>query len=130
MRGFRNVTHIGSRQVAPNKYKNKKTQVDGIVFDSAKEARRYRELCMLFKAGKIREIELQPTYKLKCGGVPIKIRDKNGRGRQSVTKLDFRYWDNTRSCTVVEDVKGMDTPVSRLKRAILEAEYGVHVVCI
>ena len=42
-----------------NKYHNKKTEVDGIIFDSKKEANRYIELKMLERAGKIHDLQLQ-----------------------------------------------------------------------
>ena len=45
-----------------SKYKNKKTQVDMYVFDSAKEAQRYRELKLLERAKEISNLELQPRF--------------------------------------------------------------------
>ena len=46
----------------PSKYKNRKVQVDGIIFDSAKEANRWKELEMLEKAGKIEDLRRQEKY--------------------------------------------------------------------
>lgn len=46
------------------KYKNKKVTLDGIVFDSKKEARRYGELSMLQRAGEISDLELQKEFEL------------------------------------------------------------------
>ena len=45
-----------------SKYRNRKTLVDGIQFDSQKEANRYQELILMERAGLIRSIELQPRY--------------------------------------------------------------------
>lgn len=45
-----------------NKFKNKKTKIDGITFDSRKEANRYLELKLMLKTGKISELKLQPIY--------------------------------------------------------------------
>ena len=45
-----------------NKYFNKKITVDGIKFDSKKEANRYNELKLLKRAGLIEELELQKTF--------------------------------------------------------------------
>ena len=48
-----------------SKYKNKKIQVDMYVFDSAKEAKRYRELKLLERAEEISNLELQPRFLLQ-----------------------------------------------------------------
>lgn len=42
----------------PNKYNNRKTTVDGIKFDSIREAERYQELKLLEEAGEISHLEL------------------------------------------------------------------------
>lgn len=47
-----------------NKYGARKTQVNGILFDSKREANRYRELLLMQRAGIVKEIELQPQYVL------------------------------------------------------------------
>lgn len=52
-------------EVKTGKYRNQKTQVDGIPFDSQKEARRFIELKYLLKAGKIRNLKLQPQFTLQ-----------------------------------------------------------------
>ena len=46
------------------KYRNIKTVVDGITFDSAKEARRYGELKLLEKSGRISGLEVQPAFRI------------------------------------------------------------------
>lgn len=84
--------------------------MDGIVFHSAAEARRYGQLKLLDRAGHIRQIELQPVYKIEIGGKHV-----------CKVILDFRYWEG--SLRIVEDVKGKDTAVSRLKRKLVEASY-------
>jgi hypothetical protein len=50
-----------------NKFGAKREIVDGISFASRAEARRYRELCLLQKAGQIHELELQPKLDLIAG---------------------------------------------------------------
>jgi len=109
-----------------NKYRNVKTQVDGIIFDSKAEARRYAELDLLQKAGEIKDLKCQPKYPLMCGDRPIRTRNKNGRPHSISYLADFEYRTKIGEL-VVEDVKGMDTRVSSLKRAILEAQYGIRV---
>lgn len=99
-----------------NKYKNKKTQVDMYVFDSAKEAQRYRELKLLEKAGEISNLELQPRFLLQDSF------KKNGRTYRKVEYVaDFQYIENGK--TIVEDVKGIQTDVFKLKHKIFEKIY-------
>lgn len=83
-----------------NKYKNKKTIVNGIVFDSKLEARRYTELLLLQKANKIKDLQLQPSFEL------IPSFKKNGRTfRKTTYKADFLYIDTETGQKIVEDTK-------------------------
>lgn len=104
--------------MSSSKYHAKRTEVDGIVFDSKREAARYQELKLLQMAGKIESLELQPVYQLLV---------KSGR---SVGKYraDFRYFDVETQEWIVEDSKGVRTPVYRLKRKIVEAVYDIRIV--
>ncbi len=116
------------REAKPRKYFNEPQQVDGIWFDSGREAKRYCELKMLLKAGKIRDLELQPKFYLSCGDVPIRIRSTGyPNGRRATYRADFKYFDVEENSTVVEDAKGLDTPSSRLRRAIVEAQFNIRV---
>jgi hypothetical protein len=103
-----------------NKYRNKKTEVDGIRFDSVKEANRYCELKMLEKAGEIKDLVLQPKFqvipKVQWGGV---------WQRERVYIADFQYKE--KGNTIVEDVKSEHTrknPVYTLKRQLFLLRYG------
>lgn len=110
--------------------KAKKVQADGITFDSGAEYNRYLELKWLEKAGEIRDLEVHTRTPLMCGDTPIKIRSKGvPNGRQCFYTDDFRYKerDGDGWVTVVEDVKGFDTPQARLRRAIFEAQTGILV---
>ena len=70
---------------------------------------------------------MQPKFPLRCGDTPIKIRSgRYPNGRQVNYYGDFAYRDKAGKRRV-EDVKGADTPISRLKRAMVEAQYGVQV---
>jgi hypothetical protein len=101
--------------VFKNKYRAVKTEVDGIMFDSKREAARYMELVLLERAGEISRLELQPKYDCVVNGKKI-----------CTYKADFRYFNANGS--VVEDVKGMKTPVYRLKKKLVEALYpGVKI---
>ena len=58
-----------------SKYRNVKTTVNGITYDSAKEARRHQELLLLERAGKIEALERQKPFVL-CGSVLLDGRRK------------------------------------------------------
>ena len=106
------------------KYHSKKTTVDGITFDSKKEANRYCELKLLEKAGKIKDLELQHQFVLQP---PFK---KNGKTIRAITYVaDFTYYDLERMKNVVEDVKGYKTDVYQIKKKIFEYKYpGLTIV--
>lgn len=98
------------------KYKAVPTHVDGIRFASKAEAQRYSELKILEKAGTLSALRLQPRYELVVSGVKI-----------GTYVGDFCYWDGHESCTVVEDVKGVRTPVYQLKKKLMKALYGIEI---
>lgn len=99
-----------------NKYRNKKIQIDRYVFDSIKEGQRYRELTLLEKAGKISNLELQPKFLLQ------ESFRKNGKTYRKIEYVaDFQYIENGK--TIVEDVKGMQTDVFKLKHKLFEKKY-------
>lgn len=99
-----------------SKYHAKKTVIDGMEFDSAKEAARYRELAALQKAGKIADLETQKRYELIPPQYEIIPRyGKHGKALKPQKKClekalvyvaDFVYTDTATGETVVEDVKG------------------------
>ena len=83
-----------------SKYKNEKTIVDGIQFDSIKEAEYYCKLKILKQAGEIKNFGLQPKYELQPGF------EKNGVKYQPITYVaDFVIVNNDGTTDVV-DVKG------------------------
>ena len=101
------------------KYKSKKTIVDDIQFDSRLEAKRYTELKLLQKSGKIKELQLQPSFEL------IPSFKKNGKTfRKSTYKADFQYIDTETGKTIVEDVKGFKTELYKLKKKLFEYKYS------
>jgi hypothetical protein len=53
----------GIEVATKSKYGNKKTEIDGIIFDSAKEAKRYIELRYLLRLGEIKYLERQVEFK-------------------------------------------------------------------
>jgi hypothetical protein len=104
-----------------SKYGNIKTTVGGIVFASAREAKRYAELKLLERAGRIERLELQPKFPCIVNGV--KVCDYIA---------DFGYWNHVTTDTVervIEDSKGFLTPVYRLKRKLVHALYpGIKII--
>lgn len=97
-----------------NKYNAKRTFFDGIWFDSKKEAHRYQQLKLMLRAGKISDLELQPRYDIVVNGEKI-----------CYYKADFRYIENGE--LVVEDVKGMQTSVYKLKKKLVKACHGIEI---
>lgn len=102
---------------------------DGIRFASRKEARRYDELKLRVKAGDVIDLEVQPSYPIDA------VNPWNGEVVAcGVYRADFRYREYRRMgaetgwYTVVEDVKGMRTPVYRLKKRLVEGQYGIRIV--
>lgn len=105
--------------------------MDNITFDSRKEAARYRQLKLLRDAGQISNLEIKPRFYLHINGRPIKIRSKGcPGGRRTSYTADFKYVDNHTGGQVVEDTKGFDTPASRFRRAVVEAQYGIEIQLI
>jgi len=96
-----------TQEQSPRKYRNVKTEVDGITFDSRAEANRYCELKMLQAAGKISGFDIQPSFVLD-GGVRY--------------RPDFIVCDNA-GMVWVEDVKGIETQAFRLKKRLWEERY-------
>lgn len=101
-----------------NKYNNSKTSVDGITFDSKKEARRYGDLKNMERAGEISRLELQPQYSFAG---PF--------GHIGKYKADFRYIRNGE--VIVEDVKSPATAKKtdyRLRVKMMKAFYDIDVL--
>ena len=99
------------------KYGNRKTTVNGIEFDSKREANRYVELTYLLRAGLIKDLQTQVPYVLMDG-----FR-KDGRAVRAITYIaDFIYTDE-HGKTVVEDAKGHRTKEYLIKKKLFEWRY-------
>jgi len=98
-----------------NKFGNRHVRLDGIRFDSAKEARRYQELKLLERAGEIQNLKLQPRFILQ------ESFKRDGKTHRKIEYVaDFRYIENGEE--IVEDVKSAITkkhPVYALKKKLL-----------
>lgn len=107
----------------PSKYHARKTVVDGITFDSKREAKRYGELKLLERAGAIRDLKRQVRYEL------IPAFDCDGKHYRPTTYIaDFVYTDVNTGKEVVEDCKGYRTDVYRLKAKLLARRFGVAIL--
>jgi hypothetical protein len=113
-----------------SKYNATKTMVDGVLFDSRKEAKRYGELKQLEKAGEISHLELQPKFFLfGSNGAVLMKSDRYPNGRRATWRGDFSYFCSQRNKRICEDVKGVRTDMYLLKRAVVEACYpGLEIV--
>ena len=105
-----------------SKYRANKTIYDGIKFDSQREANRYAELKLLEKAGRIENLQLQVIYELQPA-----FEFLGSRIRAINYVADFVYFDKRTNETVVEDVKGMKTPVYKLKKKMFEFRYKMEI---
>lgn len=102
-----------------HKYNARKTAVDGISFDSRKEAERYKELKALERVGKIDGLELQPRFTLMDG-----FRYEGKAIRKIEYVADFLYRDLSTLDLIVEDVKGVKTDVYKIKKKLFLKHYG------
>lgn len=95
-----------------SKYHAKKTVIDGIEFDSAREAKRYTRLRALEDEGKIQHLRLQVPFELvpsfECDGVKY---------REMRYVADFVYVRDGK--VVVEDCKGFKTPEYKMKKKLM-----------
>lgn len=99
-----------------NKYRNKKVVIDNIKFDSKLEADRYVELKLLQRAKVISNLKLQVPFVLQEGF------KKNGKSYQAIKYIaDFVYEEKER--IVVEDTKGVETDVFKIKHKLFEKKY-------
>lgn len=107
-----------------NKFKAKKTSVNGITFDSKAEARRYGDLSMLEKAGHIKDLKLQVPYIL----APRVKFDGSPRAKPALKYVaDFAYTECDTGRAIVEDCKGVLTEGFQIKRHLMLSVHGIDV---
>lgn len=103
-----------------SKYSSAKTDIDGIRFDSKKEAEFYAELKVRERAGEISRLRLQPRYLLQDA-----FKHEGKQYREIEYVADFEYIENGE--TVVVDVKGFKTAVYMIKKKLFLYKYGDRV---
>ena len=117
-----------SNKPVKQKYNNKEVIIDGIKFKSTKEGDRYRDLKDLQRSGQIKDLELQPRYKLIDG---VKFSDGSRAKPALRYTADFRYIDCRTGKEVVEDVKSEITKEStdyKMRRHMMLAIHGIEVL--
>ena len=104
-----------------SKYHSKKVTINGQTFDSQLEARRFRELLLLERAGAITGLQRQVKFELipsqRIGGKVVE--------RACNYVADFTYIENGQK--VVEDAKGYKTPEYRIKKKLLLWVHGIQI---
>jgi hypothetical protein len=107
-----------------NKFGAIRTEVDGIKFDSLREARRWAELRLMERAGEIRNLRRQVAIALIGRDGPLRTRT----GRPMKLTVDFVYEDRLSGWAVVhEDSKGAVTRDYEVRRAVAAA-MGIEVI--
>lgn len=107
-----------------SKYRNRKIELDGHVFDSKAEARYYKELLMRQNAKDILFFKLQPKYQLVAGF------EKDGKKHRAIHYIaDFEVHNNDGTIDVI-DVKGFKTDVFRLKEKLFHKKFPHKLILV
>lgn len=128
-----------------SKYRSRKVTVGGITFDSKRESKRWCELCLLQKAGKITDLDRQVKFELipaqtrtvvtgekyKRNNLARGIRAGDPKTKEvcleqaCVYIADFVYRVDGRQ--IVEDAKGVKTEAYKIKRKLMLWVYGIQI---
>ena len=100
-----------------SKFNAVKTYVDGILFDSKWEAKRYSLLKIREKAGEISDLKLQVSFPLIINDIKV-----------ATYISDFTYYDLINNSKVVEDSKGFLTPEYKIKKKLMKAIFDIDVL--
>jgi hypothetical protein len=100
----------------PSKYRAIRSEADGLWFDSKKERAHYQELKLRERAGEIKDLVLQPSFPLIVNGTKV-----------GSYRADFQYTETATGEQIIVDVKGVKTPLYRLKKKIVEAVHNIQV---
>lgn len=104
-----------------SKYGSRKVTRDGMTFDSQKEYRRFCELRLLERAGKVKDLQRQVKFELipsqRIGGKVVE--------RACNYIADFVYTENGKK--VVEDTKGFKTTDYIIKRKLMLWVHGIRI---
>lgn len=111
------VAQIGEQEKKRQKYGAQRTMIDGITFDSKKEATRYAELKLLERGKQISFLETQVRFLLVINGTLC-----------ATYVADFRYVRD--GAVIVEDVKSVATMTSvyRIKKKLMLALHNIEIL--
>ena len=104
------------------KYHSRKITLEGMTFDSVREAKRYRELSLLQRAGEISDLRTQVKYPL----IPAQKKPSGGTERAVTYTADFVYKDKS-GREIVEDSKGMRTQQYIIRRKLMLWLHGIEI---
>lgn len=119
-----------------NKYGNRKVYVDGKVFDSVKEYRRYTELKLLEAAGAISDLRWQVRFELipaqyetirNYSKTGKRLKDKQKCVERAVEYIADSVYTDTDGCEIVEDAKGKRTKEYIIKRKLMRYLKGITI---
>lgn len=113
----------GQPKAKKSKYRNRKMEMDGIVFDSEKEARFYSIYKLLKKKGEVKDFSRQVKFPITVNGIHIanyfldfQVEYADGR----IEYVDVKAKDK-------ETQKWITTDVFQLKKKLVQAQYGITI---
>jgi hypothetical protein len=112
---LREAVGLGAKRKRGHKYGAVKTTVDGITFDSKREASRWSELKLLEQKGEIRHLRRQVQFDLVVSGLLV-----------TRYRADFEYTD-AEGNVVTEDAKGLKTPEYEIKKKLMLACHNITI---
>ena len=116
-----NPVRLGTKRSKYNVAEKAARQLDGYTFDSKAEMQRYAQLRLLERANDIQNLQVHPSWVVKWPGTDVTI---------CLVELDFSYTDVGQGRFRVEDVKGVDTALSKVKRKLVEQAFRLKVEMI
>lgn len=116
--------HLAQEQIRLDKgkrtkYNSRPTEVDGITFDSEKEARYYGQLKMRVRAGDLLKIEVHVTFPLVVNGLKV-----------ASYECDFvlHYPDGRREVVDVKSPATKEIGLYKLKKMLMKAIHGIEIL--
>ena len=130
------MNYGGIKGPSANKYRNQKIEIDGEVYDSIKELRRYQELKLMLDAGEIEDLQRQVKYILiPTQREPDTVGKRGGIKKGKLIEKECAYWadfvykDKTTGKIVVEDVKSDITRTTeyKIKRKLMLYVHNIRI---
>lgn len=117
--------------MARSKYRSRKVTINGITFDSRKEAARYQELKLLERVEAIKNLQRQVEFELipsqRINGKVVERPCKYVADFVYLEDLNFKSPDGPIWNKVVEDTKGFKTKDYIIKRKLMLHVYGIRI---